>query len=422
MPDEEVEVGQFFTPIYYEGVSPSNEYHTDMDAQIEAPSFEIGAPYLILSEYDELVDWYNAIFTFADDDHDYCVTKDEMVGIMAVLYDWTNDSSIFSTMAENTFNFADTDGSGVLSWAEFNAVLPTVPEQLVSQEEQDAMLAFFKYFDNQHGDQDYKLTLEEMNEGIAALAAQIGGFYEEYNFWWDYFNMDNDECVTLEELQTQLRNYYQVTDEDILIYWREHYWILYQVPEDLFYWYYVGNGDFDWDGYRRHIPDGPALDGDEYLLYNDEIEGAASVAVMWYLENQCYFSLDEQEITDPLTSGTCTIEGHPTIGDQDSAVTEIIFYFNFAPEEAIKLGRDTSKSDAWGPIAEQTEDRYYFSGSIEAWLWRKPDSYCDLCDDIVTDAVATENVVSGDVATDAVVDETEVGSDEQVVVEMPEKV
>ena len=38
-----------------------------------------------------------------------------------------------------------------------------------------------------------------------------------------------------------------------------------------FYWYWIGNGEFDWDGYYAHVPDGPALDGDEYLVYNNEI-------------------------------------------------------------------------------------------------------------------------------------------------------
>lgn len=105
---------------------------------------------------------------------------------------------------------------------------------------------------------------------------------------------------------------------------------------------------------------------------------------MWYKDNICYFSFDFEDNTDPASSGTCNIAGHPSIGNPDSIVTNIFWNSYIDPEHTLRFGRDTTESEAWGPIVEQTDERFYSGEAaglpVETWLWMKPESYCDLCD------------------------------------------
>jgi hypothetical protein len=61
------------------------------------------------------------------------------------------------------------------------------------------MKAFFKSFDRQ-GDQSYAMSREEMRAGVQQMADEVGYFYSEFNFYWQFFDVDNDGCVTLPEI------------------------------------------------------------------------------------------------------------------------------------------------------------------------------------------------------------------------------
>lgn len=69
---------------------------------------------------------------------------------------------------------------------------------------------------------------------------------------------------------------------------------------------------------------------------------------MWYVDQQCYFSIGSRENTDPNHSGTCKVEGHETLG-YDYTVTDIIWYFGYNPSHAFTFMYQYGE---WGPIAE----------------------------------------------------------------------
>ena len=91
-------------------------------------------------------------------------------------------------------------------------------------------------------------------------------FYKELNFYWQFFDVDADGCITVQEVQDQIHKAYDVTDEEIIQYWITYYYTTYGITEHYFWIYYLGNGDFDWEGYNNHIDDGPAFDGAEWLV------------------------------------------------------------------------------------------------------------------------------------------------------------
>ena len=74
-----------------------------MEKQKDAPSFEIGAPYLIEEEYERLRNWANAIFAFADENRDYCVTREEMTNMMRMFLDFSADPRTYERIARQTF-------------------------------------------------------------------------------------------------------------------------------------------------------------------------------------------------------------------------------------------------------------------------------------------------------------------------------
>lgn len=147
-----------------------------------------------------MVDWYNAIYIVADENHDMCVTREEIMNLFSF---GMLDPTMIQGITDQTFAYADINNSGVLSWAEINQFIPSLPDSMFDEADKKAMEAFFKYFDYKYGsEQDFKMSKDEMMAGILDLASQVGYFYAEYNFWWDYFDMDNDGCISNEELHT----------------------------------------------------------------------------------------------------------------------------------------------------------------------------------------------------------------------------
>lgn len=250
------------------------------------------------------------------------------------------------------------------------------------------------YFDLMFGEEngavDYALGYDEAVAGMLDLQERISYFYDEFNYYWRFFNgfgdsfdgyqiddnpNDAEVCLTLPELQSSMAASYDVTDPEIRTYWETWYFETYGITSYYFNWYYMGNGVFDWEGYYRHVPDGPAFDGAMWLTLNgDWTTGILKQAFMWYVDNVCYFSLGEPQNPDTSSSGTCVIEGHETIG-YGYNVTDINWYF-----------ADTSYADndfeyqvgEWGPVAEMTDVRYKVADD-SFWLWEKPAGHCAVC-------------------------------------------
>lgn len=102
---------------------------------------------------------------------------------------------------------------------------------------------------------------------------------------------------------------------------------------------------------------------------------------MWYLNNQCYFSLGIVGNADPSSSGTCKIEGHYDIGDLTNGVVkdveDIIWYFNSRPEFGYKF---YYHAGVWGPLEYMTDGRFFSSdNNRQLWLYEKPSEYCNVC-------------------------------------------
>ena len=252
------------------------------------------------------------------------------------------------------------------------------------------MQSFFLYFD----DGDLMLTRDEAIDGLTDLADKIGYFEAEYNYYMSFFDVNDDECIMENELKEVIEDAYDVTEPDINYYWIKYYWQVYSVTEYYWWIYRLPNGGFDWDGYYRHVPDGPAFDGASWL-YFDETVGYTQTVYMWYLDTFCFFSLNTVGNSDPSSSGECTIEGHKNLGtyaDGAWETDEIIFYFTADPSHAVKFEHQVEE---WGPVEYMTDDRYY-SMVDGVWMWQKPDTYCEVCDDVADWSVINFNAQSTD--------------------------
>ena len=85
VPDQEnemgsIQVGDCFTPIYYDATQYDCVYN-DLDSNAyDAPEFCIGAPYQSPNEYDDITDYITAVYmTCFNEDDPTCSTYDEMV-------------------------------------------------------------------------------------------------------------------------------------------------------------------------------------------------------------------------------------------------------------------------------------------------------------------------------------------------------
>ena len=185
---------------------------------------------------------------------------------------------------------------------------------------------------NEGGEQDYALSYEEMSASINQMGGILENLDDEVRFFWDYFDFPdsdagdytgdgsyyegegNDGCVTLDEFADGIRSMDDVSEETIIRYWIDYYWTTYQINE--FYWwiYHTRNGGFDWDAYKNRVPDGPAFDGKTFYYQIGENE--PTVAFMWFQAEMCYFSLESFGNEDPAMSGTCSIPGHKSIGNE----------------------------------------------------------------------------------------------------------
>lgn len=105
-------------------------------------------------------------------------------------------------------------------------------------------------------------------------------------------------------------------------------------------------------------------------------------AYMWYLNNECFFSLAYVGNSDPTSSGTCKIEGHYDIGDLTDGIVkdveDIVWYFSSRPEIAYKFYYHYGE---WGPLEYMTDGRFFSDdNSRQLWLYEKPSEYCAVCD------------------------------------------
>lgn len=131
------------------------------------------------------------------------------------------------------------------------------------------------------------------------------------------YNQDpNDhpnECLYLSELQSSMMTAYTVSNDEIREYWEDWYAETYGISSHYFDIYYLGNGEFNFETYFEHIPDGPAFDGAQWLVLDGDWEtGTIMQAFMWYIDQQCYFSIGQPGPTDQ-GDGTCTLQGHRTV-------------------------------------------------------------------------------------------------------------
>lgn len=78
IPDEDVNVGDFYTPIYYDGTVYGGSFDWGMWQQYEVAQIEIGAPYLPSSEFDHETAIISVLYWMADVDGDNCISKNEM--------------------------------------------------------------------------------------------------------------------------------------------------------------------------------------------------------------------------------------------------------------------------------------------------------------------------------------------------------
>lgn len=204
----------------------------------------------------------------------------------------------------------------------------------MSAADKDAAKTFFKFFDQKMGNADYALTKDEALTGVKDIAERVAFFYKDFNYYWHYFNVDDDQCIKIHELESQIDKAYDTTEEEITNFWIHYYWTHNQITEYYWWWYHKPNGGFDWDGYWNHIPDGPAFGGKPWLFYDQK--GDVIPAYMWYLKNECYFSLRTVGNDDKTQSGTCEIEGHKTIKN-DFELSDIEWNFASSPEFTSKF-------------------------------------------------------------------------------------
>lgn len=139
IPDQpEVEVGDCFTPVYYDATLFAGVYVMGETPAYDGPTFCIGEPYRPQTGYESEVSWIEAIYTFADTDGDGCATYDELIS----LYQWgMQDGAAYETFVDEYFLQAAGE-DGLVTWAELNQWLPTVEGDMLP-DEAEAMKAFF---------------------------------------------------------------------------------------------------------------------------------------------------------------------------------------------------------------------------------------------------------------------------------------
>lgn len=112
----DIDIDQCFTPTIYDGSSRNGAYDANMASQYAEHDFCINEPYLNGLNWMETI--IGILFGWADSDSDGCVTYDEFWGIIQwSMMDTMND---FEVMLSETFSTCDVDGTGLLTWAEFN--------------------------------------------------------------------------------------------------------------------------------------------------------------------------------------------------------------------------------------------------------------------------------------------------------------
>lgn len=117
------------------------------------------------------------------------------------------------------------NNSGVLTWAELNNCIAMDPNMSGEMVEMSQVL--FQYFESmgeELGTQDYALSVEEMEAGVADMGTYIEDLDEEFRFFWDYFDFPdvqgagdytgagNDGCVVIEEFEEGLRTLTDVNE------------------------------------------------------------------------------------------------------------------------------------------------------------------------------------------------------------------
>lgn len=94
---------------------------------------------------------------------------------------WGNlETETFESMAAEVFMSCDSNGSGVLTWAELNDCLG----EDVGGSEADMLKLMFQYADLK-GDQDYTLTPDEVAAAVHEGASYTHKMYEHFNFYWN---------------------------------------------------------------------------------------------------------------------------------------------------------------------------------------------------------------------------------------------
>lgn len=91
IPDEEVDVGDKFTPIYYDGTD-GWEFDPYMEEQYPVATITIGEPYMPLDELEYESAFFSLLYKNFDKNGDGCLTQDEMWGFV----EWSmQDDSMF---------------------------------------------------------------------------------------------------------------------------------------------------------------------------------------------------------------------------------------------------------------------------------------------------------------------------------------
>lgn len=196
---------------------------------------------------------------------------------------------------------------------------------------------------------------------------------EHFNIYWDYFDESDDQCVDLPEFKKRIIRTYVLDISEVTSYWINYYWTMFKITETWWWKYKLSDGGFRWEDFRRRVPDGPAFDGAEFVYQSGE--STVDHAFMWFMEDQCRFSLGTFGNTDPNMSGDCTIPGHETIGYAGN-VTDIIWNFASSPEHEHKM---LNKVGEWGPTV--VTDHRYHEETNDMWLWEiNRDHFCEYCD------------------------------------------
>lgn len=198
VPDQPVvSVGDCFTPVYYDATLFNGVYVDPETPSYDGMTFCIGEPYLPLDGLAQEEAFIYSFFKFADDDSSGCVTKDEMIA----LFEWglSGEETMLATV-DAFYMSGDLNADGLTTWSEFNQWIDSLPDSYLGTEV-EAQRALFQYFDASSGNADFALSRDEAEAGVTDLMSKIGYFYDDYNFYWQFFDKDDDTCVTLEELE-----------------------------------------------------------------------------------------------------------------------------------------------------------------------------------------------------------------------------